>query len=156
MDLSIVDVKARCEGGARLHLRHPVFGHLLFTGEGTDETGQRLEALDKDGAVTHDKRAKPVEVTVRGNEAPSVRKVVQKNNLTDMLSKNVGHIEKTGRSYAASLIMEFHNIEDENGEPLQADAAGIAKFLTACDDFIKQIVDFSNDQANFFKSASTF
>lgn len=142
MDLKALNTKEPAETGAFLHLKHPVLGYPLYTGEGADETGY---PNDED-------KAKPVGCWVRGFEAPSVQRVVRRVQARGM--RGAKETEQAGLDIAMSLIIRFENIL-LNGRELEATVEDKEAFLRQSDDLIAQVTEFAKDRRNFFGSASS-
>jgi len=130
MEFSQLDTKSPQEEGAFLHLRHPKFGHLLWTGPDADSEN-RLDPEDGEGAD-----AEPIGVTVRGLEAPSVKEE-----------------EEAGLRMAEILVIEFHGLT-KGGEPVEATKENIREFFQLSDDLVQQVLTFARDKENFFLGTS--
>jgi hypothetical protein len=149
MDLTKLNTKEPQEEGAFCHLRHTKFGHLLYSGPGTDEEGRVV-----DDQLDHE----PIGVMVRGMEAPSVKKValqIEKDlNPPKATGRKPITEEEAGFRLAEVLVVEFKGLTMD-GEPVKASASNIRNFFKMSDNLIEQILEFARSKPNFFEKAST-
>lgn len=159
MELSKLDTKSPQEEGAFLQLRHPKFGHLLWTGADADGENRLKDGSDDVDPDEFD--VEPIGVTVRGLEAPSVKAVAQK--IEDQMARKPGTVpqsrkpkitdEEAGLRMAEVLVVEFHGLT-KDGEPLQATKESVREFFQLSDDLVTQVLNFARTKENFFKGTS--
>jgi len=147
MELSALDTKAPAEAGAFCHLRAipERGGHLLYTGPGSDETGNAV-----------DKRKKPTAVGVylRGFESDTVQKARKKAQRDAIKAGHDADDEETSLQIAAALIIDFQGITVD-GEPLEPTHDNKMRFLKASNDLVEQILLFAKDRSHFFEKANS-
>lgn len=132
VNVSTLNTKTPSENGAFMQLRHPVTNELITTKDG-----------EKAGLM------------VRGNEAPTVQKVLKKmnNRMGKGGAQSAREREAQGLLYARALVMSFENLEHENGHPLAADdESDVEWFFNQSNNFVTQVVEFAEDTSNFFKT----
>lgn len=137
MDFNKLNTVKGADKGAWLHLKHPAFGHLLYTGKGADEDG-RLEKKED---------AKPVRVFVQGMESEAVQNIVrdiQKNALDGSEAT-----EEEGFAIGCALVTAFEGIE-KDGEPLTATKENKIAFFNQSSALITQVTQFASNRANFY------
>lgn len=151
MDFNKLDTKSPQEEGAFCHLRHPKFGHLLWSGPSADSEGKVKDEEDPPEDV------EPIGVVVRGMEAPSVKKAAQ--SINDALNppkaaaKRPITEEEAGLRFAEVLVVEFRGLE-KDGKPAEATKDNIRSFFQMSDDLVQQILAFAKSKPNFFGKAS--
>lgn len=158
MEFSKLDTKSPQEEGAFLQLRHPKFGHLLWTGADADDENRLGDGSDDVDAADFD--VEPIGVTVRGLEAPSVKEVATK--IEDAMSRKPNPQsrkpkmteEEAGLRMAEILVVEFHGLT-KDGETVEASKENIREFFQLSDDLVRQVLAFARDKENFFKGTST-
>lgn len=130
LNLSELNTKKPAEKGAFLHLCHPVSGAPLYDGE------------DKVG------------LTLRGVESETVQKTMKKLNRKQTRRQNTEiDDEIRGIKFAMSLVMEFHHMENDKGEELDASNQEHVKwFFDQSSDFVIQVTEFAAEAANFMKA----
>lgn len=143
MDLLSLDTRPAAERGAVLHLKHPVFGHRLYEGEGADQHG-RL----RDPEVEHE----PVTITVRGEHSESVRAVRRDAERARMAGEDLPE-ERLARDLADAMVVEWSGVTDEHGKPLPCTRDNKYRVLDANHRIWDQVRQFAADQANFFTAA---
>lgn len=155
MKISNLDTKSPQDDGAFMHLEHTKFGHVMYSGEGADEHGRWVS----DREPGDEQR---VGLVVRGFEARSVqaftREQQRKNLANSKKSKPtpLADLEfENGIKLACVLIVDFVNIEDENGDPLEPTDENKRQFITISDDVSRQVVKFARERDNFFEVLSS-
>lgn len=155
MDFSKLDTKSPQEEGAFCHLRHPKFGHLLWSGLSADEEGMIPDESFTDGEPPPS--CEPIGVVVRGMEAPSVKKaavaIQEALNPPKAAGKRAITEEEAGLRFAEALVVEFRGME-KDGLPAEATKENIRQFFRMSDDLVQQIIAFAKSAPNFFGKAS--
>jgi hypothetical protein len=142
MDFRKLDTKTDAETGAFLQLRHPVLGHLLYSGEGTDEEGAWIDKT---------KTPKEVGVMCRGIESATVQGRLKKSRKGAMAGGDRDD-EALGLVLVCSIVVKFINLQS-GGKPLEATQANKEAFFDQSDDLVRQVIDFAKEKGNFFKAA---
>lgn len=146
MDLTQFDTKDVAEAGRPLHMRHPFKKHLLYVGEGAAETGKLF-----DRKRPHEK----VTITVRGWHSETIsshfRALASEKlrNETEDDDPLESADEKTD-DLIDMLVIGWENVTDDAGEPLPCDRKNKIAVVRSNSDFERQVVNFAQDQANFF------
>jgi hypothetical protein len=144
MDFNSFNTKTGAEIGAKLHLRHPVLGHYLYSGDGADHLGRWKDKEKSPGAVC---------VIVRGTESKTVQdrlKQLSTNEMTGDAQKD----ENRGLDFVCSLVIGFENIE-RDGEPMLPTEGNKRIFFEQSDSLVEQVIAFARDRTNFFSDAAT-
>lgn len=143
MDLQKLNTKDGAEKGADLHLKHPVLGHYLYSGEN----------CDADGVWTGTGKATPVAVVVRGTESKTVRDRLKKIQ-REKVKRPDADDEETGLEFVCSLVVAFKGITMD-GKPMEATPENKRMFFEQSDALVEQVIDFAKDRANFFGKTSS-
>ncbi|MFY0661315.1 MAG: hypothetical protein JXR15_12545 [Shimia sp.] len=144
MDFSKLETKTGAEKGAKLHLRHPALGHLLYSGKGADENGKLIDAA---------KDAQKVFLMVRGTESPTVQKQARDLQASILKNGDISDEEKeVGLAFASSLVISMHGLE-KGGKTMEATEENKREFLLLSDGLVEQVVQFAQSRANFFNPA---
>lgn len=137
MKFSDLSLPEHAQDGKDLHLRHPAFGHLLYTGKGANHIGE---------LVGPKKDAQPITVRVRSSDA----EVVQNAQRKDMRAGMDGG-DSTPENLIDAMIVSWTGLEDEKGEPWPCTRANKIAFVVSQPDFDRQVTAFSRKQSNFFE-----
>ena len=145
MELKKFNTKDPAESGSFLHLKHPVLGHLMYAdGPNVDENG----FWNGEG-----KTPEAVGVTVKGAEAPSLKKYLQTVRKRAIKRSEEIDEDEEGINFVCRTVMAFHNITDE-GRPLDAkNEDDIKMFFSQSADLVLQVTRFSGEALNFFDAA---
>ena len=137
--------------GVWLHLRHPIDGHLLFTGSDADEYG-RVSDDENPG------NAKPCRVKVISTQSMRYRRIEFKINRETAKSRRRFDFEDADESTyekAAALIVDMENVPDDTGRLLDGKSKDDKMILLkAARSFADQIVVAAEDSSLFFAKGS--
>lgn len=156
MDLYKLDTKEVAAKGVWYHIKHPAFGHPLYTGEGVLEDNVTSKEFGKRPNGKAGEQATPVRVKLMGTDSPAVRDEARKlrEGVSDKKSSDADN-ERRMKEFAASLIVGFEGLQ-AGGKPLEATTANKLLLLEQSDDYIRQITDFAADrEAVFLASGGT-
>lgn len=147
MELNRFNTKDPAEKGAFMHLRHPVLQHLMYAeGPNVDENG----LWDGEGD-----EPEKVGLTVKGAEAPSLKKYLQGLRKRSLKTRKEGSDEEEGLKFVYRTVMKFHNITSD-GRPLDANnESDVELFFSQSSDLVLQVTQFSGEALNFFSAVKT-
>lgn len=138
MDLTKFDTREAADEGRPMHLKHPIFGHPLYTGDGADDQGR---------LVNRRKGCEPILLHVRGFHSETVRSLIRKGQ-KDALT---GDAEDKGDALIDALIVGWSdNVTDADGQPRKCDKRNKVAVIRSNDEYEAQLLAFARDQANFF------
>jgi hypothetical protein len=144
MDFARLNTKTAAAKGAELHLRHPVLGHLLYSGDGCDENG----AWDGTGEPAK------VVVYVRGMESKPVQDELRRLRVARVKDKRDADMEESGLALVCALVIGFGGLT-KDGNPMEPTEENKRAFFAQSDDLVEQVSTFAQDKANFFATGST-
>lgn len=151
MEFSRLETRQKADEGAVLHVRHPFYGHPLYYGPGANEDG---EIADK--AQDH----RPVTITVRGANCATMRKLYKDHERDRMKhgrklspAQDRQLQEKLGEAVIDATVLGWDGFFAD-GAPLPCTAENKREMFDRAPDIQRQVLDFSQDQANFMGNAS--
>lgn len=151
MEFSRLETRQKADEGAVLHVRHPWHGHPLYYGPGANADG---EIADK--AAEH----KPITITVRGANCPTMRKLYKDHErdrmklgrkLTPAQEKQLQ--EKLGEVVIDATVIAWDGFF-ETGAPLPCTPENRRELFERAPDIQRQVLEFSQDQANYMGNES--
>lgn len=148
MDFSTLNTKTGANKGAFLHLKHPALGHKLYSGDGADDLGHRIDP----------ETAEAVGVFVIGLESEVAReraRQIQKARMKGGADDDDDDADERGMDFVCGLVTAFTGIEDSDGNPLNASDEAKREFFRQSDNLIEQVMAFAQERSNFFKVASS-
>lgn len=146
MDISKINTKNPAEQGAFLHLRHPVLEHLMYVeGKGVDENGK----WDGNG-----EEPKPVGVTVKGSEAPSLKKYLLASRKRSVKSRDFDQ-EEEGLKFMCKAVISFHGLTKDGADLDASSVDDVRMFFEQSANLIEQVTAFSSEALNFFGNAKS-
>ena len=144
----VAEVVNKEDGGSWMHLRHPVYSHLLYTGEDVDAYGK---VADEENIGN----AKPVRVKILSSESAVYKDAVARETRKAISAPKADReqIEERNIRVTATVIVDFENVI-ALGKPLKADKmSDKILFLKSADSYRRQVQRFSDEIENFFADA---
>jgi hypothetical protein len=151
MEFSRLETRQKADEGATLHVRHPFYGHPLYYGPGANADG---ELVDK--AAEHT----PVTIAVRGANCATMRKIYKDHERDKMKlgrkltpSQERQMQEKLGEVVIDATVIGWDGFFDD-GAPLPCTSENRRELFERAPDIQRQVIEFSQDQANYMGNAS--
>lgn len=146
MDVTGMGIGSALEKGAELHLKHPIAGHLMYSGEG---------AHPKTGALIDKKKPhEPISLFLRHPEAPSVREQMRQIEALKAAGEDIS-TESVGIKFFTAMLIDWRGIGVNGQDASPCNAENVKAFFDSeFGDMVgsRQVIPFVSNGKNFVRN----